>query len=155
PFAKQPSPELPPAPKAPPPLPSDPPPLPKAALDLPPEPPVPVVKPPAVPAEKTEKSVDKPQDFLVPGVDKAPAPPIGLPPAPPPVESPKPQAGTDTKPTTSNASGSYKLHVRMGGNLGPRFEVRDGDALLLKVYCEHIEMQGHHDAGAIPGVSAS
>src|SRR5262245_52157581 len=129
----------PPAPKSPSPPPlSDPPPLPKGALDLPDFGPKRVVLPAGKPknADLAERKLGEPGEFLIPGAETTPKPP-------PPVDRPKPVTAEETKPAAA-ANGSYKLHVRMGGNLGPRFEVRDGDALLLKVYCEHIEMQGQH-----------
>ena len=44
----------------------------------------------------------------------------------------------------------------MGGSSGPRFEIRDGEQLLLKVSCEKIELHGAHDgSGTLPGLTAS
>lgn len=127
----------------------EPPPIPKAALDLPPPPPtVPAVVPP-------------------PAVAPQPVPPpdVAVPVVPPPADilaTPKPTASPATravKPVASNMpidTGTYKLHVRMGGNLGPRFEVRDGEHLLLKVYCDHIDLHGRQDGAAIlPGLTAT
>src|SRR5262249_44696654 len=126
--------------------PSAPPPLPKAALDL--------------PAEKvsTKDAIKYPPSIQF---DNAPpAKPIADLPTPPapraPVNNPPPLPSADAPKPAAATTGSYKLHVRMGGNLGPRFEVREGDALLLKVYCEHIDMQGSQQgSNAIPGLTAT
>jgi hypothetical protein len=132
-----------PAPPAPP-LPSDPPPLPKGALDLPtpePEPPSKLTKYSDVGLRSTPKA---PPVTRLP-VDPAPIMPIASSPSP-----------STQPPVAAVTPATYKLHVHMGGNLGPRFEVRDGDSLLLKVYCDHIDMQGtQHGSKTIPGLTAT
>jgi len=120
---------------------NDPPPLPKGALDLPPAAPVIKIRsandaPP--PATKEQKYTPLP-------VDPTPIMPVATNPMP-----------TSTPPVPAAAPVVYKLHVHMGGDLGPRFEVRSGDSLLLKVYCDHIDMQGSKQGSkSIPGLTAT
>lgn|GEM_PF-1317304 len=59
-------------------------------------------------------------------------------------------------PVVKTSSHPLKLSVRAGGTGAPRFEVRDGDILLLKVSCDNVEMQTAQDKGAAnPGVIAT
>src|SRR2546423_1524695 len=125
---------------------SDPTPGEKPAVPMRADPPVPLPGP----------AKDAAKDDAFPSTTAAEPSPENEPPkkAPPPITPPSP--ADQPNPAAPSANGSYKLHVRMGGNLGPRFEVRDGDALLLKVYCEHIDMQGsQHGSTAIPGLTAT
>lgn len=117
---------------------NDPPPLPKAALDLPTSP---KVTPPPGPGE-LDLPRDEPKYIPIPNTPARPTPIM-------------PVATNPVASTPALAPAAYKLHVRMGGNLGPRFEVRDGDSLLLKVYCDHIDMQGTKGATTIPGLTAT
>jgi hypothetical protein len=126
-----------------------PPPIPKAALELPPPPPsVAPLPPTAVPAAAPAPS---PPSLAVPQV----APMATAPPEAPigPVGSRQP---IKSLAATRSAPTALKLHVRMGGNLGPRFEVRDGENLLLKVYCDHLDLHGKQEGETIlPGLTAT
>jgi hypothetical protein len=44
----------------------------------------------------------------------------------------------------------------MGGAQTHRFEIRDGDKILLKVYCDKVELHGAQDgSSALPGLTAT
>lgn len=141
------APKAPPAPKIslPPDLPKDSGAKPPSTLDLPPArpmldlPKVPDVHSPEVkPAIEVPKasSVESPKpEFVLPPAPKAPS--VSLPPTPePPVAA---------APSNSPAAGPFKMFLRMGGTAQPRFEVKDGDALILKVYFDHVDLKGSHD----------
>src|SRR5438132_290278 len=84
----------------------------------------------------------------------AAAPPANGIATPPPLPAVPGRAVSAAKPAT--LTGQYKLYLRMGGNGQPRFEIRDGDQLLLKVTCEQIELHGAQDGkSALPGLTAS
>jgi hypothetical protein len=111
---------------------------------LPPAPP-PIPMPPKLdlPPASTAPSVPPPMPVSPPVIPNGPA---LMPPA-----VPAPAVTTKSAPT-----GQYKLYLRMGGTGSPRFEIRDGDQLLLKVSCEQIELHGANDgATALPGLTAT
>jgi hypothetical protein len=145
---------------------------------LPPTPPAPV-KPmdlgvlPPPPEIGPKQNLSKPEQFptvavpppppppMIPKFDPPPAPPtISIPmtatPVPPPaVPAAAPvKAVSNTKPVAG--TGQYKMFLRMGGTGSPRFEIRDGDQLVLKVSCEQIELHGAQDGvTALPGLTAT
>ncbi|HLW67576.1 MAG TPA: hypothetical protein VKS79_19830, partial [Gemmataceae bacterium] len=50
----------------------------------------------------------------------------------------------------------FQLHLHMGGGQTHRFEIRDGDKILLKVYCDKVELHGAQDgSSALPGLTAT
>jgi hypothetical protein len=64
---------------------------------------------------------------------------------PPPMYFPAPapqQARTvsSSKPVKTPATGPYKLYLRTGTGRS-RFELRDGDEVILKAYCDRVDMQ--------------
>ena len=128
-----------------------------AALDLPPPPPMIGPKPeplPAVPPTVALPPTPPPAPML-PKFDPPPAPPVSVPMPPPAVSGVVPaKTVSSTKPAAPTAQ--YKLFLRMGGSGQPRFEIRDGDQLLLKVTCEQIELHGAQDGtSALPGLTAT
>lgn len=117
------------------------------SLDLP--------KPGEKPASPSKPIVDLPKAPASPSpaadLSLPPAAPrnpsLGLPSAPsvpspnvPP--SPEPPAAA---PSTPPAPGPFKMFLRMGGSARPRFEVKDGDALILKVYFDHVDLKNTHE----------
>jgi hypothetical protein len=43
------------------------------------------------------------------------------------------------------------MFLRMGGSGQPRFEIKDGDVLLLKVYCDRVDLKGVQDGVVASG----
>lgn len=143
----------PPAPTVLPPAPAldEPPPLPLGKFDLPPATPAPVAaKPIELRLTETEPPVALPP--------APPAPPsftpatIPVAPAPNPVVVSTPLKLT---PAVAPLAPHYKVYVRMGGSSKPRFEIREGDVVLLKVTCDRIDMHGAgQGATGTPGLTA-
>lgn len=150
----QPPPVTPPAADLPtPPSPVDPPKVPPAAPSKPLPPPS--VTPPAPTPAPFDPPPPPPVPRATPPVAPPPAPsepPHSPPPLPPLASTPPAPSVPPTTPKSSSkfpeqVAGSFKLYLRMGGTARPRFEIRDGDEVLLKVYCDRVEMQGAPQGG--------
>ncbi len=117
---------------------------PKPSLELP-KAPLPIESPKS-PAPASEPPIDLPSapaaatpklDFpspppLRPSLAAAPAAPIA-----PAVSVPQ---SAEPPVASAPASGPFKMFLRMGGSAQPRFEVKDGDAMILKVYFDHVDL---------------
>jgi hypothetical protein len=163
-------------------LPEPPPPIPQAPkIDLKNDPPSvppmvkpvsPVEPPPAPPPLPSGQSLLPPVPSVSPKLveDKGaplsppPAPAIenSLPPAPVPALTQPTAQPMPTVPITKSATpvvtsaAPFQLHLHMGGAQTHRFEIRDGDKILLKVYCDKVELHGAQDgSSALPGLTAT
>jgi len=106
-----------------------PPPL-AANSDLPPLPPAPPSFAPPTPLDSLQNPIAVPKSTLAP---------------PPPMAA-----------ASLTTAAPFKLFLRMGGTQTPRFEIRDGDHVMLKVYCDKVELHGAQDGSAnLPGLTAS
>lgn len=123
---------------------------PSPPIDLPPPPPV-------IPTKPTVT-------FTLPTPPTPPTAPPSKPVASTPVVPPPAPTPTWSEPTrplppvaspTNKSTTPYKLYLRMGGTGQTRFEIRDGDLLLLKVYCEKIDLHGQDSGSSLPGLTAS
>ncbi|MFL5342364.1 MAG: hypothetical protein ACJ8F7_19625 [Gemmataceae bacterium] len=137
--------------EAPPALPS-PPPLPPAAIDIPPAPPK--LDPPALPKAETTR----PPDVTLPPPPPPVSPKLDLPPpvvpAIPSFRPPAPPADPTPASFTKPAA-PYKLYLRMGAGQS-RFDIKEGDLVVLKVSFEKIELHGAQEGSAmLPGLTAS
>jgi hypothetical protein len=128
---------------------------------------------PAPPSNKLDSSPaalppPPPPVPMVPKFDPLPTPAVAPMPMTPPVANPMlpppppvvpAKAESTNKPAGAKpiaTPGQYKVLLRMGGTGQPRFEVRDGEQLLLKVTCEQIELHGAQDGtAALPGLTAT
>lgn len=152
----------------------EPPPLPAGKLELPPDPLVPPapkapsgpkislppelpkeVAPPAPPLREAVKTPELGSPTFKPVVDlpkagpaESPRPEV-VPPAAPKTPAvslpPAPEPPAAAAPSNAPVAGPFKMFLRMGGTAQPRFEVKDGDALILKVYFDHVDLKGSHD----------
>jgi hypothetical protein len=161
-------------------LPEPPPPIPQApTIDLQKDPPsVPPLAKPVSPVEPPPAPPPLPagQSLLPPVSPKAvdekaaglpPLPPsvatdAGLPPLPVPASTQPAAQPLPTVPLTKAATtgvstaAPFQLHLHMGGAQTHRFEIRDGDKILLKVYCDKVELHGAQDgSSALPGLTAT
>jgi hypothetical protein len=128
------------APPPPPPLPS--------SVQLPPA-------PPPLPAVSPKHISDDQYPPLPPAAPsvKADLPP--LPAATSTQSAPQSLPAVPAAKTVANVA-PFRLHLHMGGAQTHRFEIRDGDKILLKVYCDKVELHGAQDGSAcLPGLTAS
>jgi hypothetical protein len=156
-------------------------PAPVKAPSLVPAPPA----PPAPPTVEEIPSTPRPLTPPMPGNENPPVPPTAVPPVPVPVPPPSDrdmptarvqQSPAMTPPTTPPAAppppppavrsepvpavpakaSTLRLSLRLTDGNEPRFEIRNGDELVLKVVCERVDMQSPANGPqALVGLHAS
>jgi hypothetical protein len=100
---------------------------------------------PTLPAPETKPVVPQPVQPTptLPAIEPQPAPRIE-----PTALTPQPQPRAETPPAFEPTGAEKKLKVILHmGDERPRFEVRDGDEVYLKVVCERVEVKSPSDRG--------